>query len=101
MDLSARQKQYYKNIITKNYSALKDIKQKSSSLLNIVMELKKCCNHSGLIDGNLAMPADKEVRAGGCPCVFLFAAYVYVDVFCRVSACLRVCPSLQRRHLRP
>ena len=62
VDLTVRQRQYYKDILTKNYSALKNIKQKSSSLMNIVMELKKCCNHTGLIDLNrLAPPSDNAV----------------------------------------
>lgn len=41
------QKQYYKWILTKNYSALrKGVKGSSTTFLNIVIELKKCCNHA-------------------------------------------------------
>lgn len=44
------QKQYYKWIVTKNYTALrKGNKGSVTSLINIVMELKKCCNHASLI----------------------------------------------------
>ncbi|CAG9761273.1 unnamed protein product [Ceutorhynchus assimilis] len=46
VDMSPMQKKYYKYILTKNFEALSPkgvVKQ--SSLLNIVMHLKKCCNH--------------------------------------------------------
>ena len=37
-------------ILTKNYKALmKDSKSSISSFINIVMELKKCCNHGFLV----------------------------------------------------
>ena len=37
-------------ILTKNYKALtKGLKGNISGFINIVMELKKCCNHSFLI----------------------------------------------------
>ncbi|XP_062861371.1 chromodomain-helicase-DNA-binding protein 2 isoform X2 [Trichomycterus rosablanca] len=50
VDMSAQQKQYYKWILTRNYKALsKGTRGSSSGFLNIVMELKKCCNHSFLI----------------------------------------------------
>eukprot|EP00043_Microstomoeca_roanoka_P004831 m.52060 g.52060 ORF g.52060 m.52060 type:complete len:1783 (+) comp12674_c1_seq1:372-5720(+) len=49
--LSQMQKQIYKHILTKNYTALRNIQRgQKSSLVNIIMELKKCCNHSSLID---------------------------------------------------
>ena len=51
VDLSGTQKRYYKWILTKNYKALsKGVKGNRSSLLNIVVELKKCCNHPFLVD---------------------------------------------------
>lgn len=41
------QKTYYKWILTKNYNALrKGVKGSSNTFLNIVIELKKCCNHA-------------------------------------------------------
>ncbi|KAK5928070.1 hypothetical protein CgunFtcFv8_013162 [Champsocephalus gunnari] len=50
VDMTAQQKQYYKWILTRNYRALyKGPRGSSSGFLNIVMELKKCCNHSFLI----------------------------------------------------
>ncbi|XP_054157969.1 chromodomain-helicase-DNA-binding protein 4-like [Oppia nitens] len=46
VDLAPLQKKYYKFILTRNFDAL-NIKGggKQVSLLNIVMDLKKCCNH--------------------------------------------------------
>uniref|UniRef100_A0A3Q2TY83 Chromodomain helicase DNA binding protein 2 n=1 Tax=Fundulus heteroclitus TaxID=8078 RepID=A0A3Q2TY83_FUNHE len=50
VDMSAQQKQFYKWILTRNYKALsKGTRGSSSGFLNIMMELKKCCNHSFLI----------------------------------------------------
>ncbi|KAM6257012.1 chromodomain-helicase-DNA-binding protein 2-like [Porphyrio hochstetteri] len=50
VEMSALQKQYYKWILTKNYKALsKGTRGSTSGFLNIVMELKKCCNHFYLI----------------------------------------------------
>ncbi|VDL70684.1 unnamed protein product [Nippostrongylus brasiliensis] len=46
VELSSLQKKYYKNILTRNFDAL-NVKNGGSqmSLINIIMELKKCCNH--------------------------------------------------------
>ncbi|KHJ95791.1 CHDCT2 domain protein [Oesophagostomum dentatum] len=46
VELSPLQKKYYKNILTRNFDAL-NVKNGGSqmSLINIIMELKKCCNH--------------------------------------------------------
>jgi len=50
VEMSKKQKQYYKWILTKNYKALtRGIKGSRSSFVNIIMELKKCCNHAHLI----------------------------------------------------
>ncbi|RZF46881.1 hypothetical protein LSTR_LSTR008262 [Laodelphax striatellus] len=47
VEMTSLQKQYYKWILTKNYNALrKGVKGSPSTFLNIVIELKKCCNHS-------------------------------------------------------
>lgn len=47
--MTSLQRQYYKWILTKNYDALrKGTKGSSSTFLNIVIELKKCCNHAFL-----------------------------------------------------
>jgi len=50
IEMSGIQKQYYKWILTKNYKELsKGVKGSISGFLNIVVELKKCCNHANLI----------------------------------------------------
>ncbi|KAL3289544.1 hypothetical protein HHI36_022961 [Cryptolaemus montrouzieri] len=47
VEMTSIQKQYYKWILTKNYNALrKGVKGSSTAFLNIVIELKKCCNHA-------------------------------------------------------
>jgi chromodomain-helicase-DNA-binding protein 1 len=50
VEMTSLQKQYYKWILTKNYSALRrGVKGSVSSFINVVMELKKCCNHAALV----------------------------------------------------
>ncbi|XP_070543055.1 chromodomain-helicase-DNA-binding protein 1-like isoform X2 [Ptychodera flava] len=50
VEMTAIQKQYYKWILTKNYKALsKGMKGNLNGFLNIMMELKKLCNHPRLI----------------------------------------------------
>lgn len=50
VEMTSVQKQYYKWILTKNFNALrKGTKGSTSTFLNIVIELKKCCNHAMLI----------------------------------------------------
>lgn len=47
VEMTSIQKQYYKWILTKNFNALrKGIKGSATTFLNIVIELKKCCNHA-------------------------------------------------------
>ena len=56
--MTSIQKQYYKWILTKNFNALrKGVKGSSTTFLNIVIELKKCCNHA-----YLTKPIDPEQR---------------------------------------
>ena len=51
---------FFRYILTKNYSALsKGLKGSVSSFVNIVMELKKCCNHAFLT----RPPEDEEIKA--------------------------------------
>lgn len=46
VELSSMQKKYYKHILARNYEALNSRGGgQQVSLLNIVMDLKKCCNH--------------------------------------------------------
>ncbi|KAE8618282.1 hypothetical protein XENTR_v10009342 [Xenopus tropicalis] len=50
VEMCVMQKQYYRWILTRNYKALsKGTRGSTSGFLNIVMELKKCCNHCFLI----------------------------------------------------
>ncbi|XP_035226982.1 chromodomain-helicase-DNA-binding protein 1-like isoform X2 [Stegodyphus dumicola] len=50
VEMTSVQKQFYKWILTKNYKALsKGLKGSVSSFCNIMMELKKCCNHAMLV----------------------------------------------------
>lgn len=50
VEMTTIQKQYYKWILTKNYTALrKGVKGSVTSFVNVVMELKKCCNHASLV----------------------------------------------------
>lgn len=52
VELSDLQTEYYRNIITKNYSALNaGVKGAQISLLNVMSELKKASNHPYLFDG--------------------------------------------------
>ena len=50
VEMTAIQKTFYKYILTKNYQALaKGMKGSLTGFANIMMELKKCCNHAALI----------------------------------------------------
>ncbi|XP_068131247.1 chromodomain-helicase-DNA-binding protein 2 isoform X2 [Hyperolius riggenbachi] len=60
VEMCATQKQYYKWLLTRNYKALsKGTRGSTSGFLNIVMELKKCCNHCFLIKP----PEDQEKQS--------------------------------------
>ena len=48
VDMTIKQKKLYKLVLTKNYSELSKGKKKTS-LLNILMQLRKTCNHSELM----------------------------------------------------
>ncbi|XP_024150919.1 chromodomain-helicase-DNA-binding protein 4a isoform X2 [Oryzias melastigma] len=59
VELSPMQKKYYKYILTKNFEALNTKGGGNQvSLLNVVMDLKKCCNHPYLFPA-AAMEAPK------------------------------------------
>ncbi|GFU37045.1 chromodomain-helicase-DNA-binding protein 1 [Nephila pilipes] len=50
VEMTSVQKQFYRWILTKNYKALsKGLKGNIGSFCNIMMELKKCCNHAMLV----------------------------------------------------
>ena len=70
VDMTNIQKQFYKWILTKNYKALsKGLKGSLSGFANIVMELKKCCNHATLIrpvdDFSNLEPLQRIIRCSG------------------------------------
>ena len=52
-NLAPAQKKVYKNILTRNFEALNSKGGAQVSLLNIMMELKKCANHPYLLPGTL------------------------------------------------
>jgi SNF2 family DNA or RNA helicase len=63
VDMTAHQKQYYKWILTKNYDELsKGVKGSIKGFVNLVMELKKCCNHSSLVRDYDFLPDDAQSR---------------------------------------
>ncbi|XP_041963120.1 chromodomain-helicase-DNA-binding protein 4 isoform X2 [Alosa sapidissima] len=59
VELSPMQKKYYKYVLTRNFEALNTRGGgNQTSLLNVVMDLKKCCNHPFLFP-NAALEAPK------------------------------------------
>ncbi|XP_049549302.1 chromodomain-helicase-DNA-binding protein 1 [Anopheles darlingi] len=49
VEMTSIQRQYYRWILTRNFDALrKGLKGSANTFLNIVIELKKCCNHAML-----------------------------------------------------
>ncbi|KII72799.1 Chromodomain-helicase-DNA-binding protein 2 [Thelohanellus kitauei] len=57
VDMTNNQKKFYRWILTKNYEQLsKESKGTMSGFLNIIMELKKCCNHSNLVRNDVPYP---------------------------------------------
>ncbi|XP_034657291.1 chromodomain-helicase-DNA-binding protein Mi-2 homolog isoform X3 [Drosophila subobscura] len=63
VELSAMQKKFYKFILTKNYEALNSKTGGGScSLINIMMDLKKCCNHPYLFP---SAAEEAQTAAGG------------------------------------
>ena len=49
--LSEMQQYYYKKLIEKDIDAVNGVAASRSRLLNILMQLRKCCNHPYLFDG--------------------------------------------------
>lgn len=60
--MSPLQRQYYKWILQRNFNALNKGAKGSGqvTLLNVVMELKKCCNHPFLFESAEATYADSS-----------------------------------------
>ncbi|CAG2101807.1 unnamed protein product [Medioppia subpectinata] len=70
VEMTSIQKQYYKWILTKNYKALtKGVKGSLTGFANIMMELKKCCNHATLVrpvdDLTSLEPLQRLIRCSG------------------------------------
>lgn len=59
VELSAMQTQYYRNILTRNFTALSKGGTQHVSLMNVAMELKKASNHPYLFDGAESQGASK------------------------------------------
>lgn len=51
VDLSSKQKEYYKAILTRNYQLLSRRGGAQISLINVVMELRKLCCHAFMLEG--------------------------------------------------
>ncbi|KAK1375866.1 CHD3-type chromatin-remodeling factor PICKLE-like [Heracleum sosnowskyi] len=51
VDLSSKQKEYYKAILTRNYQLLTRRGGAQISLINVVMELRKLCCHAFMLEG--------------------------------------------------
>ena len=52
-------RKYYKYILTRNFDALNGRGMSQVSLLNIMMDLKKCCNHPYLFPTAVAVSLNK------------------------------------------
>jgi chromodomain-helicase-DNA-binding protein 1 len=63
VDMTAQQKQYYKWILTRNYQELsKGVKGSINGFINLIMELKKCCNHCSLVRQYDNIESDAQSR---------------------------------------
>uniref|UniRef100_A0A915DK52 Helicase C-terminal domain-containing protein n=1 Tax=Ditylenchus dipsaci TaxID=166011 RepID=A0A915DK52_9BILA len=63
VDMTTRQKQYYKLILTRNYDELsKGVKGSINGFINVMMELKKCCNHCCLVRNDDYMEEEAQAR---------------------------------------
>jgi chromodomain-helicase-DNA-binding protein 4 len=65
---SREQRKVYADVLARNYAALKDADGKTASgksLSNIVMELKKCCNHPHLVKINDDADVQDIIAASG------------------------------------
>jgi chromodomain-helicase-DNA-binding protein 4 len=72
VELSQKQKEYYKSILVKKFPTLANRGGGggTGALTNVMMELRKCCNHPALFDDDLdasvdAMDADELVAVSG------------------------------------
>ena len=65
VEMGRRQKDLDKAILNRNYAALRQASAGAATLNNILMQLKKCCNHALLIthEDAAAASAEDELRA--------------------------------------
>ena len=61
VDMTVRQKKVYKHVLTRNYDALSRGKNQVS-LINIMMQLRKTCNHVELLQDQEEMATNSEDR---------------------------------------
>ena len=89
--MSPLQRQYYKWILQRNVSALNKGAHGSGqvSLLNVVMELKKCCNHPFLFESAEASYADDS--GGVDSLVRSSAKFALLDKLLHRSAASYIC----------
>jgi chromodomain-helicase-DNA-binding protein 7 len=64
VELTSIQKQYYRAIFEHNHSFLSmgSTRATAPKLMNIQMELRKCCNHPFLLDGIEARESEKQLK---------------------------------------
>ena len=100
VELSKQQKEFYKQILIKQYPALtgKDGQSSSGYLKNVMMELRKSCNHPYLFEGveemAQAMDSDQALTK-------LIDASGKLELLDRMMFKFREqvrCPSLERVH---
>ncbi len=71
---------FHRWILTKNFAALnKGLKGNANSFLNIVMELKKCCNHAQLIRPDNYQTTTDPLQVWWCINT-LIHSYIHVSV---------------------
>ena len=85
--MSTIQKRYYKYILTRNFDALnKGLKGSVSSFNNIMVDLKKCCNHAFLIrpldaDGTM-LRGEEYLQVSEDHRVYFLYIYDYFRLYC-------------------
>ena len=92
VELTAVQKQYYRAILEHNFSFLSKSSHShgtavTPSLLNTMMELRKCCNHPFLVKGiayvHIRMLSSHCVHTYlVCMNLYSYILYVYACIIC-------------------
>lgn len=78
VELTVIQKQYYRAILERNFTFLsKGGPSAVPSLLNVMMELRKCCNHPFLIKGTSCKIEVFLSRVMFIDLPFKFLSYIY------------------------